>query len=68
MMEVRVTSRTETWYQGSVRDVTLEPDEAAIEDGATLCADCFRMLDPEDQPRWKPMTRATGAVQERTGG
>lgn len=43
------------WYEGSVRDVDLDPDETAIENGEFLCEDCFRRLDPEDQPRWRPL-------------
>ncbi len=64
----RAGTRREQWYEGSVRDVEMDPDEAAIEHGVYICADCYRTIDPEDRPRWKPVTRTTGAVQERTGG
>jgi len=56
------------WYEGSARDVVLDPDEAAVENGAFLCADCCRRIDPEDRPRWKPLSRTAGAIRERTGG
>lgn len=45
------------WYEGSERDVPLDPDEAAIEDGTFMCGNCFAKLDPEEKPRWKPLTR-----------
>lgn len=45
------------WYEGSERDVTLDPEDSAIEDGAFLCGDCFARLDPEEKPRWKPLAR-----------
>lgn len=45
----------EQWYEGSERDVLLEPDETAVEEGAFLCDDCFRRIDPEERPRWKPL-------------
>ncbi len=44
-----------TWYEGSIRDVELDPDETAIEDGVFLCEDCYKRLDPEERPRWKPI-------------
>lgn len=56
------------WYEGSVRDVVLDPDETAVEDGAFLCADCYHRIDPEDRPRWKPLARTAGLIRERTGG
>jgi hypothetical protein len=42
------------WYEGSERDVPLDPDDTAFEDGAYLCGNCFAKLDPEEKPRWKP--------------
>jgi len=46
----------------------LEPDDAAVEDGAYLCGDCYRHIDPEDRPRWKPVARLSGFIREKTGG
>jgi hypothetical protein len=45
------------WYEGSARGVLRDPDEAAVEEGAFLCGDCFVKLDPEEKPRWKPVSR-----------
>ena len=56
------------WYEGTARDIVLEPDEAAVEDGAYLCGDCYRHIDPEDRPRWKPIARLSGFIREKTGG
>jgi len=56
------------WYEGTSRDIALEPDETAVEDGAYLCGDCYRTIDPEDRPRWKPLSRLTGVTRARTGG
>lgn len=64
----RTGTRREPWYMGSSREIELDPDETAIEDGAFICADCYRTLPGEDRARWTPVTRATGSVQERTGG
>lgn len=44
-----------SWYEGSERDLTLDRDETAVEDGAVLCDDCFRTLDAEERPRWRPL-------------
>ena len=49
----------EEWYEGSERDVLLDPDETAVEEGAFLCGLCFRRIDPEERPRWKPLKRTT---------
>jgi len=56
------------WYEGTTRDLTLDPDESAMENGTHLCGDCYRQMDPEDRPRWKPLTRLSGFVREQTGG
>lgn len=56
------------WYEGSARAVALDPDETAVEEGAHLCSDCYRRIDPEDRPRWKPFSRLAGMIRERTGG
>lgn len=64
----RAGTRREQWYEGSSREVELDPDEAVIEHGVFICADCYRSIDPEDRARWKPVTSTTGSVQERTGG
>jgi len=52
------------WYAGSARDVTLDPDESAVEEGAFLCGDCFARLDPEEKPRWKPINKK-GGIRDR---
>jgi len=64
----RSGARREQWYEGSIREIELDPDEAAIEHGAFICAGCYRTIDPEDRARWKPVPPTSGAVQERTGG
>lgn len=56
------------WYEGTVRDVVLEPDDAVVEEGTYLCGDCYRGIDPEDRPRWKPIARLSGFIREKTGG
>ncbi|HEU5299978.1 MAG TPA: hypothetical protein VFW08_10830 [bacterium] len=56
------------WYEGTARDVVLEPDEAAVEEGSYLCGDCYRRIDPEDRPRWKPVSPRKGFIREATGG
>lgn len=56
------------WYEGSAREVVLDPDETSVEDGAFLCGDCYRRIDPEDRPRWKPLTRTSGGIRAQTGG
>jgi hypothetical protein len=43
------------WYEGTERDLLLDPDETALEEGAVLCGDCYRRLDPEERPRWRPL-------------
>lgn len=56
------------WYEGTTRDVALDPDETAMEDGSYLCGDCHRRLDPEDRPRWKRVSPRKGFIREATGG
>jgi len=56
------------WYEGTTRDLTLDPDESAVENGAYLCGDCHRRLDPEDRPRWKPLSRLSVRIRGQTGG
>lgn len=64
----RSGTRREQWYEGSTREIEIDPDEAAIEHGVFICADCYRTIDPEERARWQPVSRTSGAVQERTGG
>lgn len=47
----------EEWYEGSERDVLLDPDETAVENGTYLCGVCIRRIDPEERPRWKPLKK-----------
>ena len=57
------------WYEGTARDLALEPDEAAVEEqGAYLCGDCYRRIDPEDRPRWQRASARRGFIREATGG
>ncbi len=56
------------WYEGSVWEIALDPDDAAIENGVYLCGDCYCRIDPEDRPRWKPLPRTAGLIREQTGG
>ncbi len=45
------------WFEGTERDLLLDRDETAVEEGAVLCGDCYRRLDPEERPRWRPLER-----------
>jgi|GEM_PF-2370571 len=56
------------WYEGTTRDLTLDPDESAMENGAYLCGDCYRRIDPEDRPRWRPFSRLSSRIRGQTGG
>ncbi|MDQ7819133.1 MAG: hypothetical protein QN173_01665 [Armatimonadota bacterium] len=47
--------RAGEWFEGTERDLLLDPDETAVEEGAVLCGDCYRRLDPEERPRWRPL-------------
>ena len=51
----RVTRAGGQWFEGTERDLLLDPDETAVEEGAVLCGDCYRRLDPEERPRWRPL-------------
>lgn len=53
----------EEWYEGSERDVMLDPDEIAVEEGAFLCGLCVRRIDREERPRWKPLKRTTAGYE-----
>ena len=56
------------WYEGAARDLALEPDDVAVEDGAYVCGDCYRGIDPRDRPRWKRISPLSGFIREKTGG
>ena len=39
------------WYEGSGADL----EEAGESEEAYLCGECYRRLDAEEKPRWRPV-------------